>query len=95
MIDKNAEWNTLELAVKKYGPEAQLKMMLEEMSELQKEICKLWRGWENYTEIADEMADVEIMLDQLKIIFKNAAEVQAHREAKIQRLLDRLRRKAY
>lgn len=44
MIDKNAEWNTLELAVKKYGPEAQLKMMLEEMSELQKEICKLWRG---------------------------------------------------
>lgn len=41
------------------------------------------------------MADVEIMLDQLKIIFKNAAEVQAHREAKIQRLLDRLRRKAY
>ena len=41
-------------------------MVIEEMSELSKEICKFKRGKDNFLEIADEMADVYIMLEQLK-----------------------------
>lgn len=73
-----------------YGGEAQAKMLLEEMAELQKEICKYWRGKHNLEEIADEMADVEIMLDQMKLLFQNGGLVQQHREYKVDRLLERL-----
>lgn len=45
-----------------------MKMLLEEMAELQKEICKAWRGKDNEVEIAEEVADVEIMLEQIKLI---------------------------
>ena len=65
-------------AINKWGKHAQLLMVLEEMSELQKEILKhINRGKDNLDEIIDETADVEIMLEQLKYIFgihKNVAE---------------------
>lgn len=38
----------------------------------------------------EEMADVEIMLEQLKIIFANRAEVDRHRSEKLKRLSERL-----
>lgn len=79
-----------EAAIKTYGADAQKKMLLEEMAELQKEICKNWRGQANLEKIADEMADVEIMLDQMKLIFQNGGLVQQHREYKVDRLLERL-----
>ena len=57
----------LEQAIAKWGKQAQLLMVLEEMSELQKEILKnINRGKDNVAEIVDETADVEIMLTQLK-----------------------------
>ena len=57
-------------AINKWGKHAQLLMVLEEMSELQKEILKhINRGKDNLDEIIDDTADVEIMLDQLKYIF--------------------------
>lgn len=52
----------------KYGIEAQLDMVIEKMSELTKEICKIKRGKGKYMNIVEEIADVEIMLDQLKMI---------------------------
>ena len=52
----------------KYGIAAQLDMAIEEMSELTKEICKIKRGKGNYMNLVEEMADVEIMLEQLKMI---------------------------
>lgn len=51
-------------AIIAWGEDSQMKMLLEEMSELQKEICKSWRGADNVDHIAEEIADVEIMLDQ-------------------------------
>ena len=36
-----------EQAIRTYGKESQMKMVLEEVAELQKEICKLWRGRDN------------------------------------------------
>jgi len=55
-------------AYKLWGVHAQMFMLLEEMSELQKEVCKQVRGKENTDNIIEEIADVEIMLEQLQYI---------------------------
>lgn len=85
------EKRTLEMAIERYGIEAQTKMLLEEMAELQKEICKFWRGKDNVVDIADEVADVEIMLEQAKMIFGIADEVTRHRRMKVDRLAERIK----
>lgn len=59
----------LQKAIRTYGIDPQLDMAIEEMSELTKEICKRKRGVRNRAEIIEELTDVEIMLEQLKIIF--------------------------
>ena len=84
------EMSLLHRAIAKYGKDAQMKMVLEEMSELQKEICKLWRGKDNRDAIAEEVADVEIMLDQLKLMLDIPYQVEQHRQKKLQRLQERL-----
>lgn len=80
----------LSRAIEQYGRDAQEKMVLEEMSELQKEICKNWRGKDNRREIAEEIADVEIMLDQLKLMFDVEHLVDTVKKEKVERLRRRL-----
>ena len=87
------EMSLLQRAIAKWGEDAQMKMVLEEMSELQKEICKLWRGKDNRDAIAEEVADVEIMLDQLKLMLDIPYQVEQHRQNKLQRLQERLEEK--
>jgi NTP pyrophosphatase (non-canonical NTP hydrolase) len=59
---------TLKDAVTTWGTHAQLVMTLEECAELSKEVAKTIRT-KNITEgLADEIADVGIMLDQLRHI---------------------------
>ena len=60
---------------------------IEELSELQKEITKDLRGNANDEHIAEEMADVEIMLDQLKIMYGNSEDIKRHKELKIRRII--------
>ena len=84
------EWEILSAAVATWGQDAQAKMLLEEMAELQKEICKAWRGKDNTVEIAEEVADVEVMLAQIKMIFGIDTSVGVYRDAKIERLRQRL-----
>ena len=84
------EMSILQRAIAKWGEDAQTKMVLEEMSELQKEICKRWRGKDNTREIAEEIADVEIMLDQLKLMHGIQYEVSKFRVQKLKRLEQRL-----
>lgn len=74
-----------------YGIDKQLDMCIEEMSELTKEICKYKRGKCNYDEIIEEIADVYIMLEQLKIIFNiDEKEIKNIAEIKVKRLNERL-----
>ena len=87
------EMSLLQRAISKWGEDAQMKMVLEEMSELQKEICKMWRGKDNRDAIAEEVADVEIMLDQLKLMLDIPYQVEQHRQNKLQRLQERLEEK--
>ena len=78
-------------AIGKWGKNAQLLMVLEEMSELQKEILKhINRGKDNLDEIIDETADVEIMLDQLKYIFGIHEHVKERIPVKLNKVKARL-----
>ena len=77
-------------AVKKYGREPQLTICMEEMAELTKELSKNLRGSKNVTNISEEMADVEIMLEQLRVIFGNRSEVDIIKAEKLIQLAARL-----
>jgi hypothetical protein len=77
-------------AVDTYGKESQLIVAIEELSELTKELTKNLRGEDNTNHIYEEMADVQIMLDQLHIIFKNSDAVKGWKRKKLQRLRERL-----
>ena len=80
-------------AVRTWGRDAQMLMMVEEMSELTKEICKFYRTTDDESasavagNIREEMADVQIMLDQMKIMF---GRVEPMVRAKLDRLEKRL-----
>lgn len=77
-------------AIEKWGPEAQTIMAFEEMAELQKELCKNARGKDNRGSIAEEIADVQIMLEQMITLHDCRAMVRHHKAAKIKRLQERL-----
>ncbi|MBZ4656499.1 MAG: hypothetical protein JG759_1047 [Thermoanaerobacter sp.] len=72
-------------ALEKWGT-AQIIIAFEEMAELQKKLCKALRGKENRIEIAEEIADVEIMLAQMKILFGIEEGVRRHKQLKLNRL---------
>ena len=81
----------LEKAVQTWGTHAQLLMVLEEMSELQKEILKnINRGKDNLDAIIDETADVEIMLEQLKYIYQIQQQVKERIPVKLEKVKARL-----
>lgn len=77
-------------ALEAFGARAQVLMAIEEMSELTKELCKNDRGRENATYIAEEIADVEIMLGQMKILFDCMGAVDKFRLYKLNRLARRI-----
>lgn len=73
-----------------YGPDMQLNICIEELSELIKELCKAKRGIPRIDCIAEEMADVKIIMEQLGIIFGNTADVDKWYAKKVVRLKERL-----
>ena len=77
-------------AVRKWGADLQTMMAVEEMSELTKEICKIKRGKMDLDALADEIADVTIMLEQLREIYGLNDAVCDHMDAKILRLQSRV-----
>lgn len=73
-----------------YGVQ-QVIVAIEELSELQKEFCKALRFKVNLQNIVEEIADVEIMLEQMKIYFKiNEEEIEEMKKIKIERTKERL-----
>lgn len=89
-INKTLENEILLSALTKWGAEAQTVMVFEEMSELQKELCKNLRGQDNRGYIAEEIADVRIVLDQMEILHDCAEDVNVWRKVKLGRLEKRL-----
>ena len=82
---------TLERAIETYGKDMQLNVAIEEFSELIKEICKYKRGEGNIEHIIEEMADCQIMLSQLRIIFGiRLDDISRVKWEKLERLAKRL-----
>lgn len=77
-------------AIARYGEKAQMIIAMEEMAELTKELSKFLRGAHNEDAIAEEIADVRIMLDQIEIMFDCAGAAAAYQEDKVDRLRKRL-----
>lgn len=72
--------------IDKFGSVTQLIVTIEELSELQKAITKLLRNkvtQDNITAMTEEIADVEIMLEQIKQFFKISEEVEYQKGIKL------------
>lgn len=94
---------TMQLAIDSYGRVNQVIKTVEELSELSQALCKSLIRL-NYTKektsleddlksvdnIFEEIADVEIMLEQCKIMFQCDKEVNEWKQEKIKRLERRL-----
>lgn len=78
----------MKAAIECFGEQAQEKVAMEECAELIQAIIHKHRGREH--NIAEEIADVEIMLEQLKIINDCVEEVADIRKGKIERLFNRI-----
>lgn len=94
-VEENKEENMVKelyrLALSTYGAQAQTMMVMEEMAELQKELCKHARGKENRAQIAEEIADVQIMLEQMELLHDCEGLVAGFKAQKLDRLEKRLR----
>lgn len=77
-------------ALTAYGTRNQLIVAVEELSECQKEICKFLRGCCNIENLAEEVADATIMLEQVRIMFDINDATCRHMDAKIERLKKRI-----
>lgn len=78
-------------ALRVWGKEPQMLQVIEEMSELTKEILKnVNRKKDNVAEIIEEAADVEIMLGQLKCCYDIADKIKAYKAEKMKAIEKRL-----
>lgn len=77
-------------AVEQWGPEAQMIVALEELSECQKELCKVLRCKGDMEHLAEEIADATIMLEQMRHWFGLNEPVCRKMDEKILRLEQRL-----
>lgn len=81
---------TLKKAIDKYSPVLQSVVAMEEMGELIQEISKDLHGKGDVDHMAEEIADVQIMLDQLSIIHDCSLKVAEYKAANVARLRDNL-----
>ena len=58
-------------AMVKFSKDHQALILVEECSELQKELVKYIRGKVDWNHLAEEISDVEIVLKQLRIIIED------------------------
>ena len=67
-MNKLEKENLYKSLIDNYGNK-QIVVAIEELSELQKELCKFLRGKKNSLNLIEEIADVYIMLEQMIIYF--------------------------
>ena len=75
----------------KFG-DLQMVVAVEELSELQKEVCKAMRGKFNKEHLVEEVADVKIMIDQIMLHYAiQESEVQQVIDEKLKRTEERFK----
>lgn len=80
-------------ALEKFGQEAQVLKLCEEMGELAQAVVKQTQKGRWKHRVAEEIGDVELMLAQMKYIFKVNGEVLKYKNAKLKRLRAKLIKK--
>ena len=77
--------------ISKFGHQPQMIKTIEECAELQKAFAKLLNNWneKDYNNAIEEIADVQIMIDQMKLVFGIEA-VRCAKKDKIKRLKSRV-----
>ena len=82
----------LEEAIRQWGEEAQYGMAIEEIGELLTVLNHHWRGRATIHDVAEEIADVQIMLVQLSMMLCDGGPgiVEMKRHEKLDRLEKRL-----
>jgi hypothetical protein len=73
-------------AILKLGEDNQTTIAIEELSELQKELCKYKRNKFNDEHMAEEIAHSILMIQQIMILFKNEQLVLKYYNEAINRL---------
>ena len=73
-----------------YGFDTECIVAIEEMAELTKELCKYRRSKGDLNHIAEEIADVTVMLEHLKAFFNLDEDVENFIEQKVDRLKNRM-----
>jgi hypothetical protein len=95
MIKYPERCKTYTNAMLAFGERNQLIVAIEELSECQKELCKILRGGEDYRHLAEEVADATIVLEQIRLMFNIDECVCNFMDEKIKRLDDRLLGQAF
>ena len=80
-----------QIAIYKYGGERQKKKLFEEMAELTVAICHTDDGKDSFDHIAEEICDLQIMLEQMILLYGIHGEVNRQRRIKIERLNERIK----
>ena len=78
-----------EKAIEKWGIEAQVFMVMEEVGEMLNSLAKANRGRTTKDEIITELVDVSIMMEQMAVYF-GWNEFKTEKERKLNRLKERL-----
>ena len=84
----------LQTAIDIYGISAQEDMLLEEMAELQKAVLKLRRvdsvtgALSDLEDVREEIADVQIMLDQMRLIYGDTTEQEAFKLERLEKRME-------
>ena len=90
-MTQEQEGRILEAAIDTWGPEMQIIVAIEEMSELTKALTKYIRADDAATisaSIREEMADVGIMLNQLSLIFGDTTEEEIRKLNRLWRRIE-------
>lgn len=77
-------------AIKTWGPHMQIDMCIEEMAELTQALVKYKRGKGDLHNIAEEIADVSIMLEQMIVVFDCNNKTVNYKRFKLARLKNTL-----
>lgn len=79
-----------ERAIEKFGKASQMNKFFEEIAELQEAVFKREQNRDTIEHIAEEIADVTIVTEQLRLIYGVNDEVCRIMDEKVQRLRDRI-----
>jgi hypothetical protein len=80
------EQELMKRALSQWGSEAQVNMAFEEMAELAFALCKYRRGKVKYPVIVEEIVDVSLMIEQLRLIYDLDNQFEKIRKQKLLRL---------